>query len=118
MLTQQTLVKIHVLHRQGESIRAIAQKLGVSRNSVRRYLRDLSSAPKYPNRAQKATKLAPYKEYLLARIEAAKLHWITAIVLLREIQDRGYCDGISQLKYHVADLKAVESDPVVRFQPP
>lgn len=74
MLTQETLVEIHVLHRQGESIRAIAQKLGVSRNTVRRYLRDLSVALKYPSRAQKATKLAPYKEYLLARIEAAKPH--------------------------------------------
>jgi transposase len=45
MLTQETLVEIHVLHRQGESIRAIAQKLGVSRNTVRRYLRDLSAVP-------------------------------------------------------------------------
>jgi transposase len=41
MLTQETLVEIHVLHRQGESIHAIAQKLGVSRNTVRCYLRDL-----------------------------------------------------------------------------
>jgi transposase len=38
MLSQEALVEIHVLHRQGESIRAIAQKLGVSRNTVRRYL--------------------------------------------------------------------------------
>ena len=71
MLTQETLVEIHVLHRQGQSIRAIAQKLGVSRNTVRRYLRDLSAVPSYPDRAQKATKLDPYKDYLLARIEAA-----------------------------------------------
>jgi hypothetical protein len=32
MLTQKTLVEIHEFHLQGESIRAIAQKLGVSRN--------------------------------------------------------------------------------------
>lgn len=58
---KETLVEIHVLHRQDESIRAIAQKFGVSRNTVRRYLRDLSAVPKYPNRAQKVTKLDPYK---------------------------------------------------------
>ena len=118
MLTQEILVEIHVLHRQGESIRAIAQKLGVSRNTVRRYLRDLSAVPSYPDRTQKATKLDPYKGYLLARIEAAKPHWIPATVLLREIQDRGYTGGISRLKYYIADFKTVESDPVVRFETP
>jgi transposase len=118
MLTQETLVEIHVLHRQGESIRAIAQKLGVSRNTVRRYLRDLSAVPNYPDRTQRATKLDSYKDYLLERIEAAKPHWIPATVLLREIQDRGYTGGISRLKYYIADFKTVESDPVVRFETP
>lgn len=37
MLTQELLVEIHVLHRQGRSIRRIAKTLGVSRNTVRRY---------------------------------------------------------------------------------
>ncbi|EBA00066.1 ISPsy4, transposase [Marinobacter sp. ELB17] len=111
-------MEIHVLHRQGESIRAIAQKLGVSRNTVRRYLRDLSTVPTYPDRTQRTTKLDPYKDYLLARIEAAKPHWIPATVLLREIQDRGYAGGVSQLKRYITDFKTVESDPVVRFETP
>ncbi|PTQ89672.1 hypothetical protein C8R30_1417 [Nitrosomonas nitrosa] len=34
MLTQDLLVEIHVLHRQGKSIRAITKALQVSRNSV------------------------------------------------------------------------------------
>jgi transposase len=118
MLTQEILVEIHILHRQGESIRAIAKKLGVSRNTVRRYLRDLNAVPSYPDRTQNATKLDPYKDCLLARIEAAKPHWTPATVLLREIQDRGYTGGISQLKYYIADFKTVESDPVVRFETP
>lgn len=118
MLTQETLVEIHVLHRQGQSIRAISKQLGVSRNTVRRYLRDLSVVPCYPDRAQRATKLDPFKTYLLARIEAAKPHWIPATVLLGEIQSRGYSGGISQLKSYIADFKAVEPDPVVRFETP
>jgi transposase len=101
MLTQKTLVKIHVLHRHGESLRAIAQKLGVSRNTVRRYLRALSVAPSYPERTQRATKLNSYRDYLLARIDAAKPYWIPATVLLREIQDRGYAGGVSQLKHYI-----------------
>jgi transposase len=59
MLTQETLVEIHVLHRQGQSIRAIAQNLGVSRNTVRRYLRYLSTVPSYPELTHRATKLTP-----------------------------------------------------------
>lgn len=111
-------MEIDVLHRQGESIRAIAQKLGISRNTACRYLRDLSAAPKYLNRAQHATKLALYKEYLLERIEAAKPCWIPTTVLLREIQGRGYCGRISQLKYYVADLRTVEPDPMMLFDAP
>ena len=111
-------MEIHVWHCHGESIRAIAQKLGVSCNTVRRYLRDLSAVPTYPDRTQRATNLDPYKDYLLARIEAAQPHWISATVLLREIQDRGYAGGISRLKYYIADFKTIESDPVVRFETP
>lgn len=111
-------MEIHVLHRQGQSIRAIAQTLGVSRNTVRRYLRDLNAVPSYPERAQRATKLDPHKAYLHERMEAAKPHWIPATVLLREIQELGYTGGISQLKNYLVDFKTVESDPVVRFETP
>ncbi|PTR14212.1 hypothetical protein C8R31_107107 [Nitrosospira sp. Nsp2] len=35
-------------------------------------------------------KLDPYKDYLLERVHAAGPHWIPAVVLLREIKERGY----------------------------
>lgn len=116
MLTQERLVEIHVLHRQGKSIRSIAQQLGVSRNTVRRYLRDMTVVPRYSDRAPRPTKLDPYKPYLLARIEAAKPHWIPAVVLFNEIQRRGYTGGLTQLKQYVAAFKVVEPEPVVRFE--
>lgn len=47
MLTQENVVEIHVLHRQGKSIREIARELDVSRNTVERYLRGLSVTPSY-----------------------------------------------------------------------
>ncbi|ENL7954876.1 helix-turn-helix domain-containing protein, partial [Klebsiella variicola] len=48
MLTQEQTVEIRVLARQGHSIRHIARTLGVSRNTVRRYLRDPSVARYQP----------------------------------------------------------------------
>ncbi len=118
MLTQEYVVEIHVLHRQGKSIREIARELQVSRNTVRRYLRDLSATPVYPSRKPRATKLDPFKDYLEERIEAAKPHWIPATVLFAEIKARGYEGGITQLRAFLAPHKTQEPEPENRFETP
>ena len=101
--------------RRGESVRSIARELGCSRNTVRRYLRD-EEAGRYPARVARACKIDPYKAYLQERIEQARPRWIPATVLLREIVERGYDGGISQLKTWLAPMKSVEAEPVVRFE--
>ena len=111
-------MEIHVLSRQGLSIKAIARQLGVSRNTVRRYLRQPPCVPQYPERAPRPTKLDPFQAYLQERIKAAHPHWIPATVLLRELQERGYDGGISQLKAYLQPLKPRTDDPVVRFETP
>jgi transposase len=117
MLTQEQAVEVRVLHRQGQSVRSIAKELGCSRNTVRRYLRDVGAA-RYGPRAPRRCKLDPYKPYVLERVHAARPHWIPATVLLREIVERGYAGGISQLKAFVAPLKRAEPEPLVRFETP
>ncbi len=72
MLTQEILVEIHVLHRQGKSTRSIARALNVSRNTVRKYLRDIARTPTYRRGNDRPSKLEPFKTYLLERIEAAQ----------------------------------------------
>lgn len=110
-------MEIQVLHRQGYSIRRIARELGLSRNTVRHYLRTKVATPTYSKRERKPSKLAPYKTYLAERIEAAKPHWIPATVLLREIKALGYEGGITILKEHVTQYKPKPNyDPVVRFE--
>jgi len=116
MLTQEQAVEIRVLRRQGWSIRAIARETGLSRVTVRRYLEDPGAATRYGPREPRPTKLGPYGEYLLARVEAARPAWIPAVVLLREIQERGYSGGISQLRAYLAPYKSGEPEPVVRFE--
>jgi transposase len=75
-------------------------------------------SPKYRPRAPRPCKLDPFKAYLQARIEAARPRWIPATVLLREIVERGYSGGITQLKAYLAPLKRREAEPVVRFETP
>jgi len=115
MLTQEQAVEVRVLKRQGKSIRAIARELGLSRVTVRRYLRKVG-AQRYGPREPRPTKLGPHAQYVRARVEAARPKWIPATVLLREIRERGYAGGISQLKAYLAPLKRVEPEPVVRFE--
>ncbi|GAA4333189.1 hypothetical protein GCM10023144_24200 [Pigmentiphaga soli] len=57
-------MEIRVLARQGHGIKAIARELGVSRNTVRRYLRGEATPPSYGPRAARPRKLDPYTQYL------------------------------------------------------
>jgi len=115
MLTKEIFVDIHVLHKQGHGIKAIARQLGISKNTVRKYLKQPMALPAYTPRADRPTKLW-YKPYILERIEAAKPHWIPATVLLREIKERGYEGGLTRLRSFIFPFKQDNSDPVVRFE--
>ncbi len=111
-------MEIHVLSRQGMSIKAIARQLGISRNTVRRYLRKTPCVPEYSARAPRPTKLEPFQAFLMERIAAARPHWIPATVLLRELQELGYDGGITQLKTYVRAFKPQFDNAVVRFETP
>jgi transposase len=115
MLTQEQAVEVRVLARRGAKVKQIARELGISKNTVKRYLRD-PQAGRYGPRAPRPRKLDAYLEYLQERIDAARPRWIPATVLLREIRERGYEGGISQLKAYLAPFKATKVDPVVRFE--
>lgn len=103
-----------MLARQGKGVREIARDLGVSRNTVRRYLRGAES--RYSPRPERPTKLAPFKDYVRERLASARPDVIPATVLLREIAEQGYSGGISQLKAFMAPLRRETSEPVVRFE--
>lgn len=110
-------MEIRVLARRGVGIREIARQLGCSRNTVRRYLSE-AGAGRYTPRPSRESKLDPFKPYVLERIEAARPHWIPAAVLLRELQERGYPGGLTQLKLWLTPMKRVQPEPVVRFETP
>lgn len=111
-------MEIKVLARQGKGIREMAGVLGISRNTVRRYLRD-SMSGRYKRRASRPSKLAPYQDYLRERIAQAHPNWLPAPVMLRELQQQGYTGSLSLLKQFYASLKPPRSHDtgsVVRFE--
>lgn len=74
-------------------------------------------SPKYED-AGRPSKLEPFKSYLQERVEAARPHWIPAIVLMRELREQGYPGGIRQLKVFLTQFKGRELEPVIRFETP
>ncbi|EFA8200553.1 IS21 family transposase [Escherichia coli O157] len=64
MVTFETVMEIKILHKQGMSSRAIARELGISRNTVKRYLQAKSEPPKYTPRPAVASLLDEYSRML------------------------------------------------------
>ncbi len=109
-------LEIRVLHRHGKGVRAIARETGVSRNTVRRYLRD-EAAVRYKARPVRATKLDPFKGYVSQRLDAAAPERIPATVLIIELRERGYAGGITMLKVFMASLRPRPvALPALRFE--
>jgi transposase len=118
MLSMENRVEIEVLHRQGKGIREIARITGLARNTVRDVVKGRSDG-QYGPRKPRPTKLDEHKEYLAARIAQAGDDRLSATVLLRELVERGYDGGITQLKDHLRTIRpAPEPEPVVRFETP
>ena len=116
VITKEVFVEIQLLKKHGFSLRQIAAEVGCAVNTVRRQLAE-TGVPTYVRRVLRPTKLAPYEGYLRARQESAKPLWIPATVLMREIAERGYQGGASQLRAFMRTLKPkLAPDPVVRFE--
>ncbi len=74
---------IKYLHAQGLSIKAISEKTGFDRKTVRKYL-NTTSLPKSQKRAKKESKLDEYKEHIITKLHEEPY---TASRLYREIQE-------------------------------
>ena len=115
MLTLEDTVEIKVLHKQGKSIRAIARETGYSRNTVRTYMRS-NKESEYKKRVKRPSKLNSYKQYLEERVKTAQPHVIPAVVLLREIQDKGYQGQLTILRQFLRKIQQVEPEAIKRYE--
>lgn len=117
MVTFETVMEIKILHKQGMSCRAIARELGISRNTVKRYLQAKSEPPKYTPRPAVASLLDEYRDYIRQRIADAHPYKIPATVIAREIRDQGYRGGMTILRAFIRSLSVPqEQEPAVRFE--
>lgn len=116
MLQKEQWMQIHVLKAQGLSLREIARRLGVSRNTVARYLAS-QDVPRYKQREPRPTKLDPFQAYIVERMQAAAPEAIAAPALLRELRSLGYEGQLRSIQaFMKAHKPAPASDPIVRFE--
>lgn len=105
--------QLYELNGEGRSIRGIARDMGVSRNSVRKYLRSPHVRRAKP-RPRRLSKLDPYKGYIQQRISDGLDN---CVVLLRELRSQGYDGGYTILKDFVHPLRRLrQPQATVRFQ--
>lgn len=97
----------------GMGIRAIAATTGISRNTVRRYLR-LEALPETTPRARRHRRLDPYLPYLTERLETTPA---PATVLLAAIQAQGYSGKLSTLKAWLTAWRRTHHQPAVPALP-
>jgi transposase len=102
---------IEELRRQGLSLCAIAAQTGFDRKTIRKYLANPAQQPRYGPRPKRPSQLEPYKAYIDERLAAGV--W-NAIVLLRELRERGYRGGYTVLKEYVQPKREASRITAVR----
>ncbi|WP_025371471.1 IS21 family transposase [Advenella mimigardefordensis] len=118
MLQKDQWMSIHVLKAQGLSQREISRRLGISRNTVSRYLA-LPETLRYKPREARPTKLEPFHAYIVQRMQAAEPEQIAAPALLRELKAQGYQGQLRSVQAFMQLHRPTPApDPVVRFETP
>jgi len=97
--------QIGTLHRQGWTVRAIAQQVGISQRTVQRDLQ----TPTFPGRRRRSDRgrslLDPYKAALLERWNAGCR---TAARLFRDLQQRGYAGSYALVAAYVRRVRQAQ----------
>ncbi len=111
MLSREELIVLRHYVKEGLPKTVIAEKLGINRRTVHRYLANGKQEPQYGPRPPRPSKLDPYKEYLLGRIETYPE--LSGKRLLGEIRNLGYEGGYTILKDY---LRAHRPRPVLTIE--
>ncbi len=105
--------QIYELKGQGCSKRQIAKILGISRNTVTKYLNS-PEIPKAKPRSERSSKLDPFKGYLQERIATGITN---CVILMREVKSQGYTGGYTILRDYTKPFRQQkQSKATIRFE--
>ena len=105
------------LHRQGLTVTAIAQQVGLDRTTVHRYIARGLEMPAYGPRTPVPKSTDPFLPYLRDRLAAYP--GLTAVRLHRELRERGFAGSYTVVKRAVREIRPELPKPFeVRFETP
>ena len=115
MITLRELIVILDLHKEGLSVSAIAERTGLDRKTIRKYIARGVEPPLYGPRPPRPRVLAPYEAFVRERLAA--FPELSIPRLLREIRPLGYTGGRTMLGDFVREVRPAAA-PVfeVRFE--
>lgn len=101
--------QVHVIRHkvlvEGRSVRSVARELGVSRNTVSKYLEEA-----VPRRVEQGPRLKPVLERVKARLEELLLSWrttrkqrVTGSRLHRQLVEEGHAVGVTTVRNHLRE---------------
>lgn len=107
-----TVNRIRQYAAEGQSIRQIAHRLGISRNTVKKYLTTEYDPKRAAHKSE--SKLDDYKPFVKEQIQYGNLNCVN---LLQQIRTQGYDGSLTILKDYVRPLRPAKCLPaVVRFE--
>src|SRR5687768_12427390 len=124
MFGRETRMLLRHYLEQGSTKSELARQLGVSRDTIHRWIRDGdldrdldAAAVRYGPRPPVPTKLDAYKPIIEARL--AVYPELSAVRLLDEIRAAGYAGSYTQLKAFVQRVRPTPApEPIMRFETP
>jgi transposase len=99
------LIVILDLHKEGLCVSAIAERTGLDRKTIRKYIARGVEAPHYGPRQPRPRVIAPYEAYVRERLAA--FPELSIPRLLREIRPLGYAGGRTMLGEFVREVRPV-----------
>jgi len=113
MINMEVHMDIRSLKREGYTIRAIARKLGIHRNTVKKYLQS-PEAPQYRKRSNKPSLLDPYKQIIQDYLQQEPY---SAMWLLERIRHQGYTGCYELVKQYASGIKGQQQRlAYIRFE--
>ncbi len=113
MIATEVFMDILALHRQGHSMRWIAKKLGIHRNTVKKYITP-KKPPQYTKKKRRESILAPYHQLIHDWLTADDY---SATWIFDKLKDLGYTGGYDTVRSFVREVKGQRATQAyIRFE--
>lgn len=113
MISTEAFMDILAFHRQGHSERWIAKKLGIHRNTVKKYITN-KKRPKYRKKKRRESILSPYHQIIRDWLDQDDFR---ATWIFDKLKELGYGGGYDTVRYFVRDVKKQKAQTAyIRFE--